>query len=107
MTDEMYRYGFEPSVLIFEVEAIFLAAVTSTEILHGETEVGLNAAHYLEPDERTCVIDVQTEVGRTLNRLFYGFLKRELGVDRFRVDRIEAGAVNGPRESIDSPVACR
>lgn len=88
MTKELYRYAFTPGVPVEEVEASLLLAVMATESLHGETQTRLDAAHYLDPIKRACVIDAGTPVGRDLNRLFTGFLGREFGEEAFSVERI-------------------
>jgi hypothetical protein len=89
MTKELYRYAFTADVPIEEVEASLLLAVMATESLHGEAQVRLDAAHYLDPAKRACVIDAGTPVGRDINRLFVGFIGREFGADAFTVERIE------------------
>jgi hypothetical protein len=89
MTKELYRYSFAAGVALEEVEASLLLALLSAESLHGEAQVRLDAAHYLDPERRACVIDAGTAVGRDLNRLFVGFLRREFGGDAFRVTRVE------------------
>jgi hypothetical protein len=90
MTKELYRYEFQPDVPLEEVEASLLLAVLATESLHGESQVRLDASHYLDPDRRACVIDGGTPVGRDFNRLFIGFIRREYGEDAFRVERVES-----------------
>ena len=87
MTKELYRYEFHPELLLEDVEASLLLAVLATESLHGESQVRLDASHYLDPDRRACVIDAGTPVGRDVNRLFVGFLRREFGEDSFHVER--------------------
>ena len=88
MTKDLYRYAFTEDVPIEEVEASLLLAVLATESLHGEAQTRLDAAHYLDPIKRACVIDAGTLVGRDLNRLFTGFMGREFGPDAFTVERI-------------------
>ena len=87
MIAEIYRYHFEPTVDVADIEASLLLAVLATESLHGESQVRLDASHYLDPDRRACVIDAGTPVGRDVNRLFVGFLRREFGEDSFHVER--------------------
>lgn len=87
MTKELYRYSFPPHVPVEDIEATLLLALWGTESLHGESQVRLDAAHFLDPERRACVIDASTPVGRTVNRLFVGFLRREFGPDSFRVER--------------------
>jgi hypothetical protein len=90
MTKELYRYAFTPAVPIEEVEASLLLAIMATESLYGEAQTRLDAAHYLDPIKRACVIDAGTPVGRDLNRLFSGFLSREFGAEAFDVERADA-----------------
>jgi hypothetical protein len=87
MSKDIYKYIFDPSVDIADVENSLLLAVLATESLHGESQVRLEAAHALDADGRTCVIDAGGDVGRDLNRLFVGFVRREFGEDAFRVER--------------------
>ena len=89
MTKELYRYAFVPEVPVEEIEASLLLAVLGAESLHGEAQVRMDAGHCFEPTKRACVIDAGTPVGRDLNRLFVGFLRREFGEDSFQVERIE------------------
>jgi hypothetical protein len=88
MTRELYLYHFPPPVPLEEVEATLLLALWGTESLHGESQARLDAAHFLDRDRRACVIDAGTPVGRDLNRLFVGFIRREFGEDAFRVERV-------------------
>ena len=88
-TNDIYRYVFEPSVAIEDVESSLLLALWGTECLHGAANVRLDASHYLDTDARACVIDAGTRVGKDINRLFVGFVSREFGPDAFRVERVE------------------
>ncbi len=88
MRCERYRYVFPRQVPIEEVEATLLLALWGAECLHGEAQVRLDAAHAFDLDARACVIDAATPVGRDVNRLFVGFLRREFGPDSLRVERV-------------------
>jgi hypothetical protein len=98
MSREIYRYSFEPSVDIAEVEASLLLALLAAESLHGESQVRLEASHALDAEGRTCVIDATGSVGRDLNRLFVGFVRREFGEDAFRVARVDERLSRQPEE---------
>ncbi len=98
MTTEVYRYVFKPNVPLEDVEASLLLAVMSAESLHGEAQVRLDAAHYLDPAKRACVIDAGTPVGRDINRLFIGFIRREFGEDAFSVERVNEFPQPQPQE---------
>jgi hypothetical protein len=94
MARDIFRYTFAPDVPVEEAEATLLLAVLGAESLHGEAQVLLDAAHYFDPEHRACVIDAHTTVGRDLNRLFVGFVRREFGTDGFTVERAEAAATD-------------
>ena len=89
MKREIYKYTFEPSIDMAEVEASLLLALFAVESLRGESQVRLEASHALDAEGRTCVIDAGGHVGRDLNHLFIGFVRREFGEDAFRVQRVE------------------
>jgi hypothetical protein len=89
MNECAYRYEFGTDVPMEEVKASILLAVLGCESLHGETEVHLNAVYTLDHKQRACVIDVSSEVGKDLNRLFAGFVRREFGRSRFQVRRLD------------------
>jgi len=88
MSREIYKYVFDSSVDIADVETSMLLALLATESLHGESQVRLEAAHALDAEGRACVIDAGGDVGRDLNRLFVGFVRREFGEDAFRAELI-------------------
>ena len=89
MSHLLYRYQFDAGVEMTKVESNLVLAVLATENLYGESQVRLDASHFCDAQQKSCVIDAATPVGRDLNRLFTGFLSRELGEDRFHVERIE------------------
>jgi hypothetical protein len=99
MTKELYRYSFPPEVQMEDIEATLLLALWGTESLHGESEVRLDASHFLDGGKRACVIDAGTPVGRTLNRLFIGYIRRELGQDAFRVERVAEAPAQAMQDS--------
>jgi hypothetical protein len=98
MNKEHYRYVFAPTVPPEEVQGSLLLALFAVESLHGEAQVCLDAAHYFDAEVCVCVINATTAVGRDLNRLFAGFLRREFGAQAFTVERL-GGA--------DLPNACK
>lgn len=88
MKAEVYRYRFDDDVSTEDIESALLLAIWGCESLHGESQTRLDAAHFFDPAKRACVIDARTEVGMDFNRLFVGFVSRELGPDAFRVERV-------------------
>ena len=87
MSDRVFRYCFAPDVSLDEVEVILVAAIMTTELLHGEVQVRLDVAHAFDRDKRSCAIDANTAVGYDLNRLFLGSVLREFGEDSLTVER--------------------
>ena len=88
MTSSVYRYTFATDIPSEETEATLVLALLAAESLHGEAQVRLDVAHHLDPDRHACAIDAGTDVGRDLNKLFTGFLRREFGEEAFKVERL-------------------
>jgi len=99
MAKELYRYNFPPHVSVEDIEATLLLALWGGESLHGESQVRLDASHFLDADRRACVIDAGTPVGRDVNRLFVGYVRREFGNDAFQVERVDAVRDQEPEEA--------
>ena len=92
MPNRVYRYTFLPTVEFHEVETSLALAILATQNLHGEAQLRLDARYSQDRSARVIVVDASTPVGCDLNRLFVGFVQRELGERDFRVERIdEAG----------------
>jgi hypothetical protein len=98
MTTDLYRYAFDARVRSEDIEAALLLAIWGCEALHGEAATRLDAAHYFDRAKRACVIDAGTPIGRDLNRLFVGFIGREVGPDAFRIERLNP-PTNQPQEA--------
>jgi hypothetical protein len=88
MNPNLYRYQFDPTTSIGEVEETLMLAIIATESLHGEGPARLDIGHAFDPVKRACVIDATTAVGRDFNRLFIGFISREFGSASFKVERV-------------------
>ncbi|QDU28845.1 hypothetical protein ETAA8_39500 [Anatilimnocola aggregata] len=85
MPAQHYRYEFSHDLAIEDVEASLLLAIMAAESLFGESQTRLEARHFLDVDQRACIVDVSTSVGDSFNKLFTGFLTRECGPDSFTV----------------------
>ncbi|MEZ6141581.1 MAG: hypothetical protein R3B84_13495 [Zavarzinella sp.] len=89
MAESVYRYRFQPAISMQDVEATLLLAIWGVESLHGESQVRVNQAHYLDPEHHTCIVDARTTIGRDLNHLFLGYLRKEFGELAFHVEPVE------------------
>jgi hypothetical protein len=96
----IYRYRFPEGAPMEDVELTLLMAAFGVQSLHGEVQTALDAAHALDLPKRTCDIDASTAVGRDLNKLFAGFLRREFGDDCFTVERIDGAAPAAPPAAV-------
>jgi hypothetical protein len=92
MNRELYRYTFGPELPLEEAEASLVLSLFAVGSLHGEAQVRLDAVHALNAERRQCLIDASTEVGKALNCVFVGFLRREFGEAAFRVERLDAAS---------------
>ena len=90
MNRPCFRYQFVESVEPEEIELALVMALFGVEALHGEAAARLDARHAFDADKRSCVIDDATPVGHDFNRLFVGFVRREVTAEQFTVSRIDA-----------------
>jgi hypothetical protein len=105
MKTEILRYTFAASVCMREVEETLLLAVLAVESLFGESTVRLDASYSVDAPRRVCVIDASTEVGRSLSRVFTGFITREFGSDAFCIHR--GDSASAAKETVAcAPAAC-
>ncbi len=88
MARELYRYNFDSKIPFGEIEESLLLAVLAAEGIHGRTRVRLDASFSLDRAKRSCVIDAATEVGRSIARIFTGFVTHEFGEESFKVERL-------------------
>jgi hypothetical protein len=89
MSRQVIRYHFHEDVDLQYVEAELVLAAFNVESLHGPARARLEAAHFLDPEQRSLVIDATTQVGEDFNRLFVGGLMREVGADAFTIRRVD------------------
>jgi hypothetical protein len=98
MANDIHRYYFDHSIPFEDIEAALLLAFFAAESLHGASLVRLDASHAVDAEQKVCVIDGSTQVGRDINRLFAGFVLREFGPDSFRVERVDHYAARQPQK---------
>jgi hypothetical protein len=96
MNRELYRYNFDSKVPFREIEESLLLAVLAAEGLHGRSLVRMDASFSLDRTKRSCVIDAATEVGRSIARIFTGFISHEFGEEAFKIERLGDGPMASP-----------
>lgn len=70
------------------IETQLALAVIATECTFGQPKVRISAAYCVSKDKSQVAIDVSTEVGEHIAQVFTGLMTRQLGEDRFTVDRV-------------------
>jgi hypothetical protein len=88
MNSHAYRFPFSEKTDLQEVEASLLLAVLAAECLHGRARVRLDVSFCLDQKKRSCIIAADTGLGRTISRIFTGFLCLEFGEKAFNVKLI-------------------
>lgn len=94
MPSEIYRYTFDESVSMSDAESTLQLAILAAESLLGESIVRLDAAYSIDEQRRVCVVDASTEVGRSICRIFTGYLTREFGDHAFQVRPVQGRKPN-------------
>lgn len=84
----VYRYEFDPSVCLDDIEVALVLSLFGVEALHGASAARLDVRHSLCRERRSLVIDASTAAGQDLAKLFLGFLKREIDEDAVRIERV-------------------
>ena len=101
MRSDIYRYVFTDTVPIEDAEATLHLAILAAESLFGESRVRMDVAYSIDESARVCVIDATNEVGRSVCRIFTGYLIREFGQDRFTVRAVTTpGAPSSVKASV-------
>ncbi|MFH0926825.1 MAG: hypothetical protein V1872_14540 [bacterium] len=70
------------------IEAQLALAIIAAECTFGQPKVRINAAYCVSKEKPQVAIDVSTEVGEHIAQLFTGLMIRQLGEDKFTVDRV-------------------
>jgi len=83
------------------IEQQLALAIVATECTFGQPKVRISAAYCVSRDKPQAVIDVSTEVGEHIAQVFTGLMIRQLGEEKFTVDRVDSNearkvcAING------------
>ena len=90
MNTNVYRFVFEPQIVLEEAEMTLQLAIFAAEGLFGAARVRLDFGYFVDEPSRTIIVAGTTEVGETIIKIFTGLALREFGEDAFRTRRIEA-----------------
>jgi len=86
----VYKFSFDDSFAMDDVEQILALSVIPVESIHGESAMLVDGRYAVNKRRRTCLIDAESQLGNDLARVFTGFLNAKAG-GSFRVDFGETG----------------
>jgi len=86
----VYKFSFDDSFAMDDVEQILALSVIPVESIHGESAMLVDGRFAVNKRRRTCLIDAESQLGNDLARVFTGFLNAKAG-GSFRVDFGETG----------------
>ena len=90
MIRTVYKFSFDDSFAMDDVEQILALSVIPVESIHGESAMLVDGRFAVNKRRRTCLIDAESQLGNDLARVFTGFLNAKAG-GSFRVDFGETG----------------
>lgn len=70
------------------IETQLTLAVIATECAFGQARVRIGAAYCFSREKSQVAIDVSSDVGEHIAQVFTGLMIRQIGEDRFTVDRV-------------------
>lgn len=89
------RFKFHEGLDRETIETRMALAIVAAECVFGQAKVRISAGYYVTYDSQTegsdgyqVAIDVSTDVGEFIAQVFTGLIIRQLGEDKFTVDRI-------------------
>ena len=85
------RFTFKGGTTRDAVESQLTLAIVVAECMFGHARVRPDAAYLMSEDGKQLAIDASNEVGEYIAQLFTGLLIREVGENRFTVERIKRG----------------
>lgn len=100
------QFQFDQGVSLIDVEMSLHLAMFAAEGLYGRARVRLEAKYTFNQQDHTLAVDMRTEVGAAIVRLFTGLLLREYGEDAFEIDRQPEGTKEHDLAWKDLPAAC-
>jgi len=82
---QQYKFTFRRHIDIEGVADALTLSILRAENLHGRSKVRMDGWWRFDRQRRSCVIDAATEVGKSIARLFTGYLSKEFGERSFHV----------------------
>lgn len=90
MVRTVYKFTFDDSIAMDDVERILALSTIPVESIHGESAMLVDGRFAVNKRRRTCLMDAESQLGNDLARVFTGFLNVK-AAGSFRVDLGETG----------------
>ena len=90
MIRTVYKFTFDDSVAMDDIERVLVLSAIPVESIHGESAMLVDGRFAVNKRRRTCLIDAESQLGNDLARVFTGFLNMSAG-GSLRVDFEETG----------------
>ncbi|MFA5143961.1 MAG: hypothetical protein WC522_07360 [Candidatus Omnitrophota bacterium] len=81
------KFKFKKGITKKLIESQIAIAVVTAECMFGQAKVRLNAGYVVSKNR--AVIDVSNKVGEYIAQVFTGLITRQIGEDKFTVDRVK------------------
>lgn len=88
LNKQVCRFTFMDGTKRNWIEGHLSWTIFNAECTFGKSKVRIEASYFIPDDKPECIIDVSTEVGEHLAKLFTGIMIREFGEEGFAVERI-------------------
>lgn len=91
---EAYRFEFDESMPLQDVEATLLLAGFSVEGIYGRARVRLEMSYDMDEAHRAIVVKTPTEVGVAIAQVFTALVQREFGENAADIRPVRTSAVD-------------
>ena len=88
MIRSIYRFSFDKTISMDDVEKALALSTIAVESIHGEQAMMIDGKFAVLKRARTCLIDAETQLGCDLARVLAGFMSTSSG-GCFRTDMVE------------------
>ena len=88
MIRSIYRFSFDKTVSMDEVEQALALSTVAVESIHGEQAMMIDGKFTVLKRARICLIDAETQLGCDLARVLAGFMSTSSG-GCFRTEMVE------------------
>ena len=94
MIRSIYRFSFDKTVSMDDVEKALALSTIAVESIHGEQAMMIDGKFAVLKRARTCLIDAETQLGCDLARVLAGFMRNSSG-GCFRTEMVECKGQHG------------